>query len=152
MRDLYHNVLATQVLNPVVSTSTKTSSAIDLQGFNATSVIFAVGLAGDTLTGSVYWTLKLQHSDDDTTYTDTSTTDINAGNATTVVNSSSLDETAYSFGYIGAKRYLKAVAEKSTFPYDFWDGARGVQLADLALQSWNQRRWIEIPELGKETA
>ncbi len=50
------------------------------------------------------------------------------------------------------ERYLKAVAEKSTFPYDFWDGARGVQLADLAMQSWNQRRWIEIPELGKETA
>jgi predicted dehydrogenase len=48
--------------------------------------------------------------------------------------------------------YLKAVVEKSAFPYNFWDGARGVQLADLAVQSWNQRRWIEIPELGKETA
>jgi hypothetical protein len=110
MRDLYHGVLVTQCLNPVVSSTTKTSSAIDLQGFNAVSVVFAVGQSGDTLSGSVYWTLKLQHSDDDSVYTDVSAADISSGTATAIVNSSSLDETAYSFGYIGSKRYLKAVA------------------------------------------
>lgn len=110
MRDLYHNVLATQVLHPVVSTATKTSSTIDLLGYNSANVVFAIGLAGDTLSGSVYWTLKLQHSDDDSSYSDTAAADISSGSATSVVNSMSLDETAYSFGYIGSKRYLKAVA------------------------------------------
>ncbi len=110
MRDLYHNVKVTQVLNPVVSTTTKTSSAVDLKGYNGAMVTVAVGQSGDTLTGSLYWTLKLQHSDDDSTYTDTTVADLNNSAATIVVNSSLLDKTAYSFGYEGTKRYLKAVA------------------------------------------
>jgi len=110
MRDLYHNVLATQHLNPVVSTTTKTSTTIDLQGYNAANVVFSIGQAGDTLSGSVYWTLKLQHSDDNSTYTDLAAGDLNSPSLTVVVNSAALDETAYSFGYQGAKRYLKAVA------------------------------------------
>lgn len=110
MRDLYHNVLVSQHLSPVVSTATKTSTAIDLQGYNAASVVFAIGQSGDTLSGSLYWTLKLQHSDDDSTYTDTVAADLNNSSATVVVNSSSLDRIAYNFGYQGAKRYLKAVA------------------------------------------
>lgn len=110
MRDLYHNVLVTQHLNPVTSSTTKTSTAIDLKGFNGAEVVFAIGLSGDTLSGSVLWTLKLQHSDDDSSYSDVTTADLNNSSATVVIDSSSEDETAYSFGYIGNKRYLKAVA------------------------------------------
>jgi hypothetical protein len=110
MRDLYHNTLVSQHLSPVVSTTTKTSTSIDLQGYNAASVVFDIGLAADTLSGSVYWTLKLQHSDDDTTYTDLVAAEQNSPLLNVVVNSSALDRTTYSFGYQGAKRYLKAVA------------------------------------------
>lgn len=113
MRDLYHNVLVSQHLNPVVSTTTKTSTAIDLQGYSGAMVAFSIGLSGDTLSGSVFWTLKLQHSDDNTTYTDLALTDLNNPSLTVVINSSSLDETVYSFGYQGAKRYLRAVATPS---------------------------------------
>ena len=110
MRDLYHNVLSTQVLNPAVSTTTKTSSAIDLQGHNSLSVLFSIGQSGDTLSGSVFWTLKLQHSDDDSSYADLAASDVSTGSTTIVVNSMSLDETVYGIGYIGNKRYLKGVA------------------------------------------
>lgn len=110
MRDIYRNILVTQHLNPVTSTTTKTSTSIDLQGYNSANVLFAVGASGDTLSGSVYWTLKLTHSDDDTTYTDVALAELNNTAATVVVNSSSLDKTVYGFGYNGAKRYLRAVA------------------------------------------
>ncbi len=110
MRDLYHNILVSQHLSPVVSTAAKTSTAIDLQGYNSANVVFSIGLAGDTLSGSVYWTLKLQHSDDDSTYADVTLSDLNNSALTVVVNSSSLDRATYGFGYQGAKRYLKAVA------------------------------------------
>lgn len=110
MRDLYHNVLATQVLSPIVSTTTKTSATIDLQGFNSVSVVFTVGLSGDTLSNSLYWTLTLQDSPDNVTFTPVAAVSINAGSASIVVNSSSLDRTAYSFGYIGGQRYIQAVA------------------------------------------
>ena len=33
------------------------------------------------------------------------------------------------------------------FPWDFLEGARGVQLAELGEQSWRERRWIDVPEL-----
>lgn len=109
MRDLYHNVLVTQHLNPVVSTTTKTSTTIDQQGYNSVTVVFAIGQSGDTLSGSLFWTLKLQHSDDDSVYTDIATADTYSL-LTVVVDSSTKDKMAYSFGYMGGKRYLKAVA------------------------------------------
>jgi hypothetical protein len=33
------------------------------------------------------------------------------------------------------------------FPHDFVEGARGVQLAELGLRSWHERRWVDVPEL-----
>ena len=110
MRDLYHNIAVTQPLNPVTSSTTKTSSAIDMQGFDSLMVLFNVGQSGDTLSGSVYWTLKLQHSDDDSSYSDVTATQLNSPNATVVINSSALDRAAIPFGYAGGKRYVKAVA------------------------------------------
>src|SRR4051812_10153053 len=109
MRDLYHNILPVQVLNPVVSTATKTSSAIDLQGFNSASVLYSLGLSGDTLSVSLYWTLTLQHSDDNVTYAAVASSDCNAGVNSIAVNATTLDRTVYSLGYIGAKRYLQAI-------------------------------------------
>src|SRR5438552_1392802 len=34
------------------------------------------------------------------------------------------------------------------FPHDFWECAKGAQLAELALQSWRERRWIDVPDLA----
>lgn len=110
MRDLFHNVLVTQHLNPAVSTTTKTSTTIDLKGYNSANVVFSIGQAGDTLSGSLFWTLKLQHSDDDSTYVDTALTDLNNTVLNYVLNTTTLDKAAYGFGYQGGKRYLKAVA------------------------------------------
>jgi len=44
--------------------------------------------------------------------------------------------------------FLKHVVLDEPFNWDLLEGARGVQLAELALQSWAERRWIDIPELG----
>ena len=43
--------------------------------------------------------------------------------------------------------FLRHVAEDAPFPHDFLEGARGVQLAELGLQSWRERRWLDVPEL-----
>jgi len=43
--------------------------------------------------------------------------------------------------------YLRHVAEDAPFPHDFLEGARGVQLAELGLKSWRERRWLDVPEL-----
>src|SRR5207249_1193685 len=43
--------------------------------------------------------------------------------------------------------FLRHVAADEPFPHDFHEGAKGVQLAELALQSWAERRWIDVPAL-----
>lgn len=113
MRDLYHNVKATQVVVPATQTATVTSSAIDMKGYDSLSVLFDVGNSGDTLSGSVFWTLKLQDSDDDSVYADVGTSGLLNSTATTVIDAPSEDSLAVAFGYIGGKRYVKAVATKT---------------------------------------
>ena len=43
--------------------------------------------------------------------------------------------------------FLRHVATGEPFAHDFLEGAKGVQLAELALQSWEERRWIDVPPL-----
>ena len=43
--------------------------------------------------------------------------------------------------------FLRHVAANEPFPHDFVEGAKGVQLAELGLESWAERRWIDVPPL-----
>jgi len=45
--------------------------------------------------------------------------------------------------------FLKHVVKDEPFPWTLYEGAKGVQLAEKGLESWNKRCWIEIPELQK---
>jgi predicted dehydrogenase len=44
--------------------------------------------------------------------------------------------------------FLRHVFAGAPFPHAFLDGARGVQLAELAHQSWRERRWVDVPDLS----
>jgi predicted dehydrogenase len=43
--------------------------------------------------------------------------------------------------------FLRHVAEDAPFPHDLLEGARGVQLAELGLESWRTRRWVDVAAL-----
>jgi predicted dehydrogenase len=43
--------------------------------------------------------------------------------------------------------FLKHVAGESEFRWNLLEGARGVQLAELAQRSWRERRWVDVPAL-----
>src|SRR5438270_9523852 len=43
--------------------------------------------------------------------------------------------------------FLRHVAADTPFAHDFREGAKGVQLAELALASWRERRWVDVPDL-----
>jgi predicted dehydrogenase len=45
--------------------------------------------------------------------------------------------------------FLRHVVLGEPFPWNLRDSVRGVQLAELALQSASERRWIEVPELPR---
>jgi len=46
------------------------------------------------------------------------------------------------------ERFLLHVVTGAPFPHDFYEGAKGVQLAELALQSWRERQWVDVPALS----
>jgi predicted dehydrogenase len=43
--------------------------------------------------------------------------------------------------------FIRHVCEDAPFRWTLVEGAKGVQLAELALQSWKERRWIDVPAL-----
>ena len=43
--------------------------------------------------------------------------------------------------------FLKHVAGEGAFRWNLLEGAKGVQLAELGLKSWKQRKWLDVPNL-----
>jgi predicted dehydrogenase len=46
------------------------------------------------------------------------------------------------------ERFLRHVVRDEPFRWSLLEGAKGVQLAEKGLESWNERKWIDIPELA----
>jgi predicted dehydrogenase len=45
------------------------------------------------------------------------------------------------------EQFLRHVIWDEPFKYDLLEGAKGVQLAELGIESWKERRWVNVPEL-----
>jgi predicted dehydrogenase len=45
--------------------------------------------------------------------------------------------------------FIRHVMADTPWTHDLMEGAKGVQLAELALQSWAERRWIDVPALSQ---
>lgn len=43
--------------------------------------------------------------------------------------------------------YLKHIVEDAPFRWNLLEAAKGVQLAELGLESWAERRWVDVPTL-----
>ena len=48
------------------------------------------------------------------------------------------------------EKFLGHVATGAPFIHDFHEGAKGVQLAELGLRSWTERKWLDVPALPRE--
>jgi hypothetical protein len=68
--DLKGRVKVTHLLDAQTLTADGTpANGVDMTGYNGLVLMANVGESGDTLSGSVYLELQVQHSDDDSTYT-----------------------------------------------------------------------------------
>ena len=43
--------------------------------------------------------------------------------------------------------FIRHVVEDAPYKWDLLEGAKGVQLVECALQSWKERRWVDVPAL-----
>ncbi|MBE35883.1 MAG: oxidoreductase [Opitutaceae bacterium] len=44
--------------------------------------------------------------------------------------------------------FLRHVVKNEPFRWTLMEGAKGVQLAELSLQSWAERKWVDVPAIG----
>ena len=118
------NEISTAIsLKAAVTTANTTGTGVDLSGYNSAVMIVDVGAEGDTLSGSVYFEIAIQQSDDDSTYTACTQADIVDGTIAASGIFYKIDGTAggdpdttgaiYRVGYVGGKRYIRAVLTKT---------------------------------------
>ncbi len=46
------------------------------------------------------------------------------------------------------EQFLRHVVEDTPWNYTLLEGAKGVQLVECGMQSWRERRWVDVPELA----
>ena len=102
-------------LNSIVKDADTNATAVDSQGFSSIVHVVNVGANGITFSTSNKVDIELEHSDDNSTFTDvTSNTDVTGG----TVDSNGVFQTidanadcnkAYAIGYVGGKRYSRVV-------------------------------------------
>lgn len=116
MKDLYSNIEAAQVLDPISISATQSAVEVDLIGFNSAVFFWLTGIEGGSLSGSLGWTLTMTHADDDGTGVAGSYSNVAAADVQGVTPSSGIvvtidaadeDSTLYKIGYVGGKRFVK---------------------------------------------
>ncbi|GAB4222351.1 MAG: Gfo/Idh/MocA family oxidoreductase [Spirochaetales bacterium] len=45
------------------------------------------------------------------------------------------------------EKFLLHYAQNDPFPWDLKEGAKGVQLAELGMESWQNRKWVDVTDL-----
>ncbi|UOF83031.1 hypothetical protein [Caudoviricetes sp.] len=118
MRDIYNNQDALTSILPAVRTTDVNGTGVDLRDFDGAMVNFHVGAPGITLDASNRIELKIEESDDDSTYTAVADVDtlgavsggVATGTAAILIANASASK-CIQIGYRGNKRYIRAVVD-----------------------------------------
>lgn len=58
------------------------------------------------------------------------------------------DNTVFDNGFKAQwEMFIRHVYEDAPWKYTLMEGAKGVQLAELGMQSWAEKRWLDVPDL-----
>ena len=115
MRDLKNNIGVVQSLAPAARDADANGTGVDLQGFESATVVIDMGAEGITLSTTNKIEIELEHSDDNSTFTDCAAADLIGASSGTIgtFDANSEIPAVSSVGYIGGKRYIRAVANFS---------------------------------------
>lgn len=121
-RDYVSNIAPVVALAPAVLSADNTPAAIDLLDYGAATLLLSIGVGGITFSGTNKIEFVLTHSDDDSTYTNVTDTDVikDALAPATISNgiiraltAAHAAATLQKLGYVGGKRYIKLLADFS---------------------------------------
>ena len=114
LRDLKSNIGASESIRPAAHTATVTGETVDTRGYDSAMALVAVGAVSgtdDSPSNPAVFVVKLQESDTtmDGDFTDVASTDLQGTFSTSLVQN-----TVERVGYIGSKRYVRAVITKTS--------------------------------------
>lgn len=104
MRDLVSNIAVALAIAPAVQAAAADGAAIPLKGFN--SLVFAINTGA--IVGAGDFGVKVQESDDGTTFTDAA-----ASAVLGIVPATLAAASAYKLGYVGFKSYARLSLTKA---------------------------------------
>lgn len=107
MKDTYSDFGVAATLAPLVQTATLAGSAVDLQGFNSATLVINTG----AIAASGLYDIKLQESP---TTTGGDFTDVAAADLLGALPAGLAADSVYKQGYVGTKRYIRAVITKQS--------------------------------------
>lgn len=105
LRDL--SVVKTILPIAAKNTSNGTGTAVGLAGFEAATFIVNLGVPGDTLSGSTYFTINFQDSDDGSTWTNIAAAELRGGDNAVVIDANGKASTVITRSYLGHKNFLR---------------------------------------------
>lgn len=119
-REIFNTTKTESSIRAAVLTSTTNGSTVDLKDAEAVNVILDVGQSGDTLSGSVYWTITAQESSDNSSWSTITDSDklliavagtIQSAATSVVIDDAAEDSTTVEVSYKapGGERYFRIV-------------------------------------------
>ena len=117
MQDLANNIKLMQSLAPAARDADANWTGVDTQGYENVAIVVDSGAEGITLSGTNKIEFELEHSDDDSTYTDCESADdkgtiVSYGLFLTLEANGETPQIS-EIEYIGSKRYVRVVANFS---------------------------------------
>lgn len=106
MKDTFHDTKVVASLAPAVQAATLKGGTVDLQGFGSALMVVNTG----AVAGAGDFSIAMQHSD---TTTDGDFSDVTAADLLGTIPATLEDTKVYRQGYIGKKRYVRAVITKA---------------------------------------
>ena len=117
MQDLANNIKLVQSLAPAVRTADANGDGVDRQFYEGVTIVVDTGAEGITLSSTNKIEFELEHSDDDSTYTDMSSSDVNGTLGTNglflTLDADAETPQISEIEYVGNKRYVRVVANFS---------------------------------------
>lgn len=117
MQDLSNNIKLVQSLAPAVRTADANGDGVDTQFYENVAIVVDSGAEGITLSSTNKIEFELEHSDDDSTYSDVESSDVNgtvgSGGLILTLDANAETPQISEIEYIGNKRYVRVVANFS---------------------------------------